>query len=63
MERLIEESCSLLDRAQPPQHTYYLAEFQVEIHSTIIFISQDLVYFNHITSNTLAIFSLLSLSL
>ena len=25
--------------------------FQVEIHSTVIFISQDLVYFNHITSN------------
>jgi len=25
--------------------------FQVEIHSTIIFISQQLVYFNHITSN------------
>jgi len=26
--------------------------FQVQIHSTIVFISQDLVYFNHITSNT-----------
>jgi len=25
--------------------------FQVQIHSTVIFISQDLVYFNHITSN------------
>jgi len=26
--------------------------FQVQIHSTIVFISQDLVYFNRITSNT-----------
>ena len=26
--------------------------FQVQIHSIIIFIIQDLVYFNHITSNT-----------
>ena len=25
--------------------------FLVQIHSTVIFISQDLVYFNHITSN------------
>jgi len=31
--------------------------FQVQIHSTIIFISQYLVYFNHITSNT-SIFNL-----
>jgi len=26
--------------------------FQVEIHSAIVSISQDLVYFNHATSNT-----------
>jgi len=26
--------------------------FRVQIHSTVIFISQDIVYFNHITSNT-----------
>ena len=29
--------------------------FQVQIHSTVIFISQDPVYFNHITSNTFRI--------
>ena len=26
--------------------------FQVQVHSTIAFVSQDFVYFNHITSDT-----------
>jgi len=36
---------------------------QVKIHSTIVFISQDLVYLNHITSNTSIFKSWLSLQL
>jgi len=34
--------------------------FQVQIHSTIIFISQDLVYFKYITFNTSNLFEFIN---